>query len=150
MSPFTLLSRRAMVVRWQPIPGWSCRRRRAVRLSSALVAERSSGASCGSVAGVAGLVEFSDPDIVLDALFASVRPVATRITIVGRATVVVERSTDDHLQGIALESEATRLLLLVGARTGQLAALLARLERRVERLEWIGNGLDTLSDSTRR
>ena len=119
-------------------------------MSSALVAERSPGAACGSVAWVAGLVEFPDPRIVSDALFTSARRVATRITIVGQATLVVERSTDDHLQGIALKSEATHLRLLVWARPGQLAALLARLERRVEscvwppgsaRLEWIGNGV---------
>ena len=121
-----------------------------MRLSSALVAERSPGAAVGSVAWSAGLVEFSAPRIVSDALFASARRRATRITVVDRATLVVERSTDDHLQGIAMKSEATRLRLLVWARPGQLAALLARLERRIEscvwppgsaRLEWIGNGV---------
>ena len=118
-------------------------------MSSAMVAERSPCAACGSVAWIAGLVEFPDPKIVSDALFASVRRVATRLTIVGRI-VVVERSTDDHLQGLAMESEGSRLMLLVWANTGQLAALLARLERRIEscvwppgsaRLEWIGDGV---------
>jgi hypothetical protein len=120
-----------------------------VRSSSALVAERSPTAPSGSVAWVAGLVEFADPAIMLDALFASVRRVATRINIVAEAIVVVERSTDEHLQGIALKSEGSELIVLVWASTGQLAALLAGLERRVEscvwppgsaRLDWIATG----------
>jgi hypothetical protein len=115
-----------------------------------LVAERSPTAPHGSIAWVAGLVECTDANIVLSALFASVRPVATRVTIIGQSTMVVERSPDDdHLQGIALQAHGSRLALLVWARTGQLAALLSRLERRVEscvwppgsaRLEWIVAG----------
>jgi hypothetical protein len=100
-----------------------------------LVAELSSTAPPGSIAWVAGLVEFSDPRIVLNALLASVRRAATRINIVADA-IVVERSTDEHLQGVALQADGARLMLLVWARTGQLPLLLARLERRVESCVW--------------
>ena len=121
------------------------------RTAPTVVPPRGVGRCC--VPMVAGLIQFPVPDIVLRALFDSVHPSATRIAIVGQTGLLVELSSGDHFRGIAMESEGTRLMLMLWARSDQLAALMADVQRRVEScvwppgsatLEWIGKRVGPL------